>query len=359
MSSTTYTELAKKYSSNPYITSTLNTSAFSTDLDPFSSHNKKSVRPRSASFGPNTKSKSHKSNIKSNFIQSLNLNNPNNIKHSSRLDLDDINNRSSKRRQELTEHLKRQCKNYKLKYELAIKDKNLMDDKYTKNLMKCEEWKTKFKSAELNLNHLSTKFKNEMKEQSMSHQREISRIQLISENKSNELQNKYDQQCEFVKKLKSINNELTIKNEELENKLSDSKCYQSSLENKLETSMKRAMEVQGSLSLRLNTLQKEGHENDNKYQNDIERINNLLKIKQSDIQFLRAQLKNERDGFQMKFNEKNKNHALHVRRLETEINSLTKELQNVERQKEEFARSSQIATDSLSKAVKFKCELIR
>ena len=117
-----------------------------------------------------------------------------------------------------------------------MKEKNEMDDRYTKNLMKVEEWKNKFKSTELNLNHLSTKYKNEMKEQTMSHQREISRLHLISENKVSELKNKYDQQQDYLKNLQQINKELTMNNEDLQNKYNESKGYISSLENKLETS---------------------------------------------------------------------------------------------------------------------------
>ena len=97
---------------------------------------------------------------------------------------------------------------------------------------------------------------------------------------------------------------------------------------------------------------KDSHESDNKHQNDIERLNNLLSIKQSDIQFLRTQLNNERDGFQKKLNEMNRNHTIHIEKLQSENNSMVKELQSMERQKEEFARSSQITADSLNKAVK-------
>eukprot|EP01083_Nonionella_stella_P151784 485547_1 len=303
----------------------------------------------------------------------------------------------SKREQELTEHLKLQSKKYKTKYEIMLKEKNISDERYSKMLMECEEWKSKYKSTDLNLNHLNTKFKNATTEIKMSHQRELSRIQLVSENKVQELQTKYDQEQMYVKQLKNLNSELSINFENLQNKYNDAKTYQSSLENKLETSMKRALEVQESLSQQLCIVQKDSNQNDNKYNdaktyqsslenkletsmkralevqeslsqqlcivqkdsnqndnkytNDMERLNNLLSIKESDVKFLRSQLNKERDEYHHKLNDKNKTHLQHVQKLQNEMNSFSKEVQSLERQREEFARNSQIAADSLRKAL--------
>eukprot|EP01083_Nonionella_stella_P068981 183567_1 len=257
----------------------------------------------------------------------------------------------SKREQELTEHLKLQSKKYKTKYEIMLKEKNISDERYSKMLMECEEWKSKYKSTDLNLNHLNTKFKNATTEIKMSHQRELSRIQLVSENKVQELQTKYDQEQMYVKQLKTLNSELSINFENLQNKYNDAKTYQSSLENKLETSMKRALEVQESLSQQLCIVQKDSNQNDNKYTNDMERLNNLLSIKESDVKFLRSQLNKERDEYHHKLNDKNKTHLQHVQKLQNEMNSFSKEVQSLERQREEFARNSQIAADSLRKAL--------
>lgn len=262
-----------------------------------------------------------------------------------------LDTRTRKREQELLEHLKLQCKKYKHKYEVMLKEKNQSDDRSRRDSVHCEEWKTKCKSTELEHKHFMTTFKNQSKEKEMSHQREMNRLQLMTANKVQEMQNKYDSQEHYVKRLKQINTELTAKNEELASKYNESKAYQSSLENKLENSMKRAMEMQESLTQRLSVTQTDIHQNEQRYSNDVERLNNLLSIKESDIKFLRANLNNERDSNQKKLADRERAHSEHVQRLQKEMSTMSKELQSMERQREEFARTSQIASDSLNKAL--------
>ena len=262
-----------------------------------------------------------------------------------------LDNKSRNRQNELIEHLKAQCKKYKNKSDILLKEKSIIDHRYCANLVKCEDWKMKAKSTELNLNHLTIKFKNELKEIKMNHQREICRMNLISENKLSAIQNKLDQQEHLMKKLKNINTETVMNLETVQNKYDEAKTYQSSLENKLQTSMKRAIEVQESLSQKLNNFKNDSHQNNNKLQNDMDRVNNLLSIKESDIKFLRTQLNNERDANHKKQSNTAKKHREQIDKLQNEIGTMSKELQCIERQREEFARNSQICSDSLNKAL--------
>ena len=262
-----------------------------------------------------------------------------------------LDNRSRRREQELLEHLKLQCKKYKNKYEVMLREKNQSDDRSRRESIQCEEWKTKCKSTELEHKHFMVTVKNQTKEKDMSHHRELGRVQLMTTNQVHEMQNKMDSQQHYMKRLKQINAELTAKNEDLSSKCSESKAYQSSLENKLESSMKRAMEVQDSLTRRLSVTQSDVHQNEQKHSNEVDRITHLMSIKESDIKFLRANLNNERDANQKKMADRDRAHSEHVQRLQKEVASLSKELQSMERQRGDFARSSQIASDSLNKAL--------
>ena len=258
-----------------------------------------------------------------------------------------------KKRHELIDHLKLDVKKWKHKYELCEKDKKEVETRFGKTTLLLEEWKSKARSYELELNHLNRKFDNQVKEMTMGNHREVNKMTVKYCNKIDELQNKLTHQSALNEQLKQLKQDLSQELETIREKYANAKNYSNSLENRLEMSMKRATNIQSQLSEKLSCMKQDSNEHEMKYLATIERLTNQLKVKQSDIDFLRDHLTKERQANNAKHQELSTRHESKIKQLQNQIDMLNKQLIKMEEQKEDYARTSISATDSLNKAVLF------
>ncbi|ETO08435.1 viral A-type inclusion protein [Reticulomyxa filosa] len=265
----------------------------------------------------------------------------------------------------MLETLKREVQKWKNKYDLTCKHKQEVEDRCSKNALETEEWKAQAKSLELELKHYTKKHEHEMKELQLTYQREHQKTTSNYEQQIDDLTSKLIKNESLLKHLefkrnfnKKVNKEKNSKNTGWSNynktneldicreSLSKSEEYQKSLENKLEMSVQQAIEIQQSISERMDSTQKALQEGKSECMRQLERVKTQLQQKGDDYQFLKEQLKEERELHCKKISDLCAKHNNEIKKLIDEINTSKKEISHLEQQKEEISKTVKLLSES-------------
>ena len=101
----------------------------------------------------------------------------------------------------IIEQLKLDVKKWKTKCQLAIKNKQEIEDKYTQLLVRSEQWKGTIKAKQLDLDYIERKYKAEKQEIETKLQREIEQLKWKNEQNFKEENAKSLSQDGLIKQL--------------------------------------------------------------------------------------------------------------------------------------------------------------